>query len=88
MNKQELINFITEHLQPDEWLQTNEELLGTTAQSGLVLGESINKTWCASKERVLTVIQEYFDENLKGHMPNDESHIVRIISWSVVKRDF
>lgn len=88
MKKEELINFINEHLQSDEWLQTNEELLSTTALSGLVLGTPINKTWCASKERVLTVIQEYFDENLKGHMPNDESHIVRILSWSVVKRGF
>ncbi len=82
--KQQLLDFVNSTLTTELLLHTTEELIENTTGDNLVLGSRINKTWGTSKERALVILNDYYDDELIGHMPNDDGHITKIISWTTV----
>lgn len=71
MKKSDLINFINTNIQAPILLYTYEKLVGKPIRG--------HRLWDQTNTEILQILNEHFDDNLIGTMPNDQYKVIEIL---------
>ena len=82
--KQALLAFIQTYVTDEKFLYTYEYIVGTTEESMMNEYDRGTKTWSTSKENMLFIIENYFNDELRGKTGAESKITLQIENWSLV----